>query len=181
MRRAVVGFLVLMLALALVVSAVGVAGAHGDVGEIAAEVTEDADDPTDLTIRARIVYTDDGHPVEDDAVVTFVVGGELEDVAHASGEMTRVGEGEYEAGASVPDPGTYRVTVASENPEARFEALHTVEAAPVTTTTDPADDGDTDDGDDDDVTLSWPVVVAIVVFLGLVAGIVLVAVRQRRM
>jgi hypothetical protein len=176
MRRIVIALLAAFLTIALIVSVIGPAGAHGDFGEIAAEITPDADDPTEITIRARITYTDDGHPVEDDAIVTYLITPDDPLADAQGGEMPRVSEGQYEVGVKLNGPGSYGVSISSENPGALHEAVYSYEQAPPTTTA-----PDTDSAmRDDDVALSWPVVVAIAAFLALVGSVVFLAVRRRR-
>lgn len=183
-RRILVALVAAFVVAMLVASATGVAGAHNETGEVAVEVTPAPDDPSTITIRTRITYTDDGHPVEEGAVVSYVVtptGGD--DRPAFQGDMARVGDGQYEATVTIEASGDYTVVVTSENPEGSATVAHTIEATPTTTTTvapsgDDASD-DADENDSDEVATNWVIVIAGLVFLMVVGGLIVVAVRRR--
>lgn len=182
-RRIVVALVAAFVVVMLVASAMGTAGAHDELGDVAVEVLSAPDDPSTITIRTRITYSDDGHPVEEGAVVSFVVtptGGD--DRPETQGDMARVGDGQYEATVTIEAPGDYSVVVTSQNPEGSATVAHTVVAStPTTTTSTPSDDDASDAGEDDsdEVVISWPIVIAGLVFLVAVAGLIVVAVRRR--
>jgi len=178
----VLGSATTLLALTLVVSLAAPASAHGETGVIAAEITPDADDPTSVTVTARVTYENDGEPVEDEARVTYQATGDGPNALFPSEDMRRVDAGEYELRTTFPGEGSYSLSVLSEDPTAAFETTYTVQAQTTTTTNGSTTTTTTeaDGGDDDGVTLSWPVVVGILLFLAAVGGVVIVAVRQRR-
>lgn len=160
------------------------AGAHGGPASIAVIGTPDANDPSIVVYRARLTYTEDDHPAEG-ATVVFQAEGSGSNALFAPIQMTEVDEGEYEVTETFPGPGTYNVTVSSADPPATFEDTYTVPASETTSTTYGCggEDAAALDGcalGDDDPTISWPIVIGMLVFLAFIGTMIFVAVRRRR-
>ena len=163
------------------------AAAHGEAGTFAFEATPDESDPATVEFRVRLTYDSDGHPAEG-AEVVLQASGSGQNALFSPVTMDEVDAGEYEATTTFPGPGTYDVSVSSEDPVATLAASYTVEAqADTTTTTSSETSGTTtttaasdEDDDDDDSTIPWAVVIVVLVVVAAVAGALVLAMRRRR-
>ena len=154
--RIVAALLVLALTLGVGVAALApMAGAHGDEGVLS--VVSATPSGTSSTVRVKLTYDSDGHPV-DGATVTVVAddgaGAKIDPVP-----MTAAGSaGEYSASVAFPSAGSWNLRVTSVSPSATITLTQDITAEPgvtvgtevpassttlaTTTTVDPALDGE---------------------------------------
>jgi hypothetical protein len=141
---------VLALVVALAVLALGAdpSVAHGGAGVIEIDVPEERGDMT-IGLRIRLTYEDDEHPAAEDEVGEITVEGTGPDGEtfgpESSFDATEV-PGVYAAELTFPAPGTWEVTVSSDEPAATATTTIEIADASSPVAEEPADD------DQDDVT-----------------------------
>lgn len=126
--RIVAVLLVVALTLGVGIAALApMAGAHGDEGVLS--VVSATPSGTSSTVRVKLTYESDGHPV-DGATVTVVAddgaGAKIDPVP-----MTAAGSaGEYTASVVFPSAGSWNLRVTSVSPSATITLTQDITAAP---------------------------------------------------
>jgi len=126
--RIVAALLVVALTLGVGIAALApMAGAHGDEGVLS--VVSATPSGTSSTVRVKLTYESDGHPV-DGATVT-VVGSDDAGAKVDPVPMTAAGTaGEYVATVAFPSAGTWNLRVTSVSPSATVTLAQDITADP---------------------------------------------------
>jgi hypothetical protein len=105
--------------------------AHSDEGEMTVTLIEQSG-PQTITLEVGVVFADDGHLAEEATVAADLIGPSNETVGPVA--MPRISGARYGAEITVPGPGSWTVSITSENPGASAEAtIEVVEEASTTT------------------------------------------------
>ncbi len=183
MRRTSVAtraWLVAFTAIAGVASTPLAAHAHGDDGVFSGvEATAaDAADPLTASVRARLVYANDGDPAAGATITVEALG----PAAAVVVPLRDNGDGTYEGAVTVGAPGAWTLRFVATTPAATTETGFTAEPPPTTTAPRPVSARDRTDAADSDRGggSSTALVVAVVAVLVLVAAGGTVAWSRRR-